>query len=84
MPEERYYADPVPDIHRPYVAADDRYQHLDYRRVGTSGLLLPPISLGEGFPFRATCAAPGIWCASTTNTRNSGQIARGVHGVGLV
>ena len=42
------------------------------------------VSLGEGFPFRATYAAPGIWCASITNTRNSGQIARGVHGVGLV
>jgi L-glyceraldehyde 3-phosphate reductase len=51
MTEERYYADPVPDIHRPYVAADDRYQHLDYRRVGTSGLLLPPISLGLWWNF---------------------------------
>ncbi len=50
-PEERYYADPVPDLHRPYVAADDRYQHLDYRRVGTSGLLLPPISLGLWWNF---------------------------------
>ncbi|MCD9199345.1 L-glyceraldehyde 3-phosphate reductase [Aeromicrobium wangtongii] len=51
MTEERYYADPVPDIHRPYVAADDRYQRLDYRRVGTSGLLLPPISLGLWWNF---------------------------------
>lgn len=51
MTEERYYADPVPDLHRPYAAADDRYQHLDYRRVGTSGLLLPPISLGLWWNF---------------------------------
>ncbi|MET0928849.1 MAG: aldo/keto reductase [Aeromicrobium sp.] len=51
MTEERYYADPVPETHRPYVAAEDRYQHLDYRRVGTSGLLLPPISLGLWWNF---------------------------------
>ena len=29
-----------------YVPADDRYQQLEYRRCGRSGLLLPPISLG--------------------------------------
>jgi L-glyceraldehyde 3-phosphate reductase len=29
-----------------YLAADDRYEHLTYRRTGRSGLLLPPISLG--------------------------------------
>jgi L-glyceraldehyde 3-phosphate reductase len=51
MTEERYYADAVPETHRPYVAAEDRYQHLDYRRVGTSGLLLPPISLGLWWNF---------------------------------
>ncbi|MBC7631543.1 L-glyceraldehyde 3-phosphate reductase [Aeromicrobium sp.] len=51
MTEERYYADPVPELHSPYVAADDRYRHLDYRRVGTSGLLLPPISLGLWWNF---------------------------------
>jgi len=51
MSEERYYADPVPETHRPYVAAEDRYQHLDYRRVGTSGLLLPPLSLGLWWNF---------------------------------
>ena len=51
MSEERYYADPVPETHQPYVAAADRYQHLDYRRVGTSGLLLPPISLGLWWNF---------------------------------
>ena len=42
---------PVPDIHRPYAADADRYQHLSYRRVGTSGLLLPPISLGLWWNF---------------------------------
>ncbi|WP_456694966.1 aldo/keto reductase [Aeromicrobium sp. P5_D10] len=51
MTEERFYADRVPETHRPYVAAEDRYQHLDYRRVGTSGLLLPPISLGLWWNF---------------------------------
>jgi L-glyceraldehyde 3-phosphate reductase len=51
MTEERYYADPVPETHRLYVAAEDRYQKLDYRRVGTSGLLLPPISLGLWWNF---------------------------------
>src|SRR6188768_19271 len=30
----------------PYTAADDRYEQLDYARVGRSGLKLPRISLG--------------------------------------
>ncbi len=51
MSEERYYADPVPEVHRPYVAAEDRYRQHDYRRVGTSGLLLPPITLGLWWNF---------------------------------
>lgn len=51
MTEERYWADAVPETHRPYVAAEDRYQHLEYRRVGSSGLLLPPISLGLWWNF---------------------------------
>ena len=29
-----------------YVPAPDRYEHLEYRRCGRSGLMLPPISLG--------------------------------------
>ena len=29
-----------------YAAADDRYQHMPYRRTGRSGLALPAISLG--------------------------------------
>src|SRR5919197_1072769 len=30
----------------PYVAADDRYEEMLYRRTGRSGLRLPAISLG--------------------------------------
>ncbi|WP_091526774.1 aldo/keto reductase [Microlunatus soli] len=37
---------PVPATHDPYLAAPDRYVGTDYRRVGNSGLLLPPIALG--------------------------------------
>ena len=57
MTDSTSYADPVPEIHRPYVAAEDRYTHWDYRRVGRSGLFLPPLSLGlwwnfgDNFPF---------------------------------
>ncbi|MCE1270663.1 MAG: aldo/keto reductase [Acinetobacter sp.] len=29
-----------------YIAAEQRYQQLNYRRVGRSGLVLPPLSLG--------------------------------------
>ncbi|MET0735903.1 MAG: L-glyceraldehyde 3-phosphate reductase [Microbacterium sp.] len=39
------------DLHRPYAAADDRYDLTEYRRVGTSGLTLPPISLGLWWNF---------------------------------
>jgi len=39
------------DLHRPYSAADDRYVGSDYRRVGTSGLTLPPVSLGLWWNF---------------------------------
>ncbi|WIM24373.1 aldo/keto reductase [Microbacterium sp. zg-Y625] len=42
---------PVADLHRPYTAAEDRYASVDYRRVGTSGLRLPPISLGLWWNF---------------------------------
>ncbi len=31
---------------KPYLARDDRYEQLEYRRCGRSGLKLPPISLG--------------------------------------
>lgn len=36
----------MPDSHDPYVAAADRYDQLEYARVGRSGLRLPRISLG--------------------------------------
>jgi L-glyceraldehyde 3-phosphate reductase len=49
--DDPYYAQPVAETHRPYVAAEDRYQHLEYRRVGDSGLLLPPLSLGLWYNF---------------------------------
>lgn len=41
----------TPDTHRPYVAAADRYTNFEYRRVGNSGLLLPPIALGLWYNF---------------------------------
>ncbi|QMU95894.1 L-glyceraldehyde 3-phosphate reductase [Microbacterium esteraromaticum] len=50
MTEPRFRPD-VPEIHRPYVAAPDRYQRFPYRQVGTSGLYLPPISLGLWWNF---------------------------------
>jgi L-glyceraldehyde 3-phosphate reductase len=50
-PQNEVRFSPVPETHRPYVAAADRYEHFGYRRVGTSGLLLPPISLGLWWNF---------------------------------
>jgi L-glyceraldehyde 3-phosphate reductase len=41
----------VLDIHRPYTAAPDRYAATQYRQVGTSGLFLPPLSLGLWWNF---------------------------------
>ncbi|MBO0812928.1 MAG: aldo/keto reductase, partial [Microlunatus sp.] len=41
----------VPGTHDPYLAAPDRYATTDYRPVGRSGLLLPPISLGLWYNF---------------------------------
>lgn len=40
-----------PNWTSPYRAAEDRYQQFAYRRVGTSGLFLPPISLGLWWNF---------------------------------
>ncbi|UNK72514.1 L-glyceraldehyde 3-phosphate reductase [Microbacterium sp. H1-D42] len=48
--EPRFRPD-APEIHRPYVAAADRYQRFAYRQVGSSGLYLPPISLGLWWNF---------------------------------
>lgn len=36
----------MPDTHDAYLAAADRYEQLEYARVGRSGLRLPRISLG--------------------------------------
>ncbi|MCK6067702.1 MULTISPECIES: aldo/keto reductase [Microbacterium] len=41
----------VSDLHRPYAAAGDRYATTDYRQVGTSGVYLPPVSLGLWWNF---------------------------------
>ncbi|HEY5895017.1 MAG TPA: L-glyceraldehyde 3-phosphate reductase [Chthoniobacterales bacterium] len=43
--------DNVPFTHDPYRAAADRYRHFAYRRVGNSGLMLPPLSLGLWYNF---------------------------------
>ena len=48
----RFHSHPIADLHRPYAAADDRYETFDgYRQVGSSGLYLPPISLGLWWNF---------------------------------
>ncbi|MET2010036.1 aldo/keto reductase [Microbacterium chocolatum] len=39
------------DLHRPWTAAEDRYDRVVPRRVGSSGLTLPPISLGLWWNF---------------------------------
>ncbi len=50
MNDQRFRPD-VPELHRPYTAAPDRYQRFAYRQVGDSGLYLPPISLGLWWNF---------------------------------
>ena len=42
---------PTTELHRPYAAAAERYSGTGYRQVGTSGLYLPPISLGLWWNF---------------------------------
>lgn len=44
------------EIHTPYAAAETRYEQFSYRRVGRTGLLLPPISLGLWWNFGDTTA----------------------------
>lgn len=41
----------VPFTHDPWMASQNRYDAMPYRRVGTSGLLLPAISLGLWYNF---------------------------------
>ncbi len=50
MTSPRFRPD-VPELHRPYTAAEDRYAGMTYRQVGVSGLYLPPISLGLWYNF---------------------------------
>ncbi len=49
--EDRFPPTRGGDLHRPYTAAEDRYVDASYRQVGTSGLYLPPISLGLWWNF---------------------------------
>ncbi|MFC7789204.1 L-glyceraldehyde 3-phosphate reductase [Microbacterium sp. MAHUQ-60] len=51
MVTEPRFRSAVPELHRPYAAASDRYQRFAYRQVGSSGLYLPPISLGLWWNF---------------------------------
>ncbi|WP_307861120.1 L-glyceraldehyde 3-phosphate reductase [Microbacterium sp. SD291] len=51
MTESPRFRPDVPELHRPYAAAENRYQQFEYRQVGTSGLYLPPISLGLWWNF---------------------------------
>ena len=48
--QQRFHAN-IPDLHRPYTAADDRYAAARFRQVGDSGLYLPAISLGLWWNF---------------------------------
>ncbi|WP_144873789.1 aldo/keto reductase [Microbacterium sp. 1.5R] len=41
----------IPELHRPYAADEGRYGQFEYRQVGSSGLYLPPISLGLWWNF---------------------------------
>ncbi|WP_040164813.1 aldo/keto reductase [Microbacterium gorillae] len=51
MSENPRFLPGVPDTHRPWQAAADRYDGRGYRQVGTSGLYLPPVSLGLWWNF---------------------------------
>jgi L-glyceraldehyde 3-phosphate reductase len=49
--DENFVVADVPFTHDPWTAARTRYDAMPYRRVGTSGLLLPAISLGLWYNF---------------------------------
>ena len=51
MTESPRFRPNVPELHRPYAADESRYQQFEYRQVGSSGLYLPPISLGLWWNF---------------------------------
>lgn len=59
MSEASRFRDDVADLHRPYTAAAERYSATEYRQVGTSGLYLPPISLGLWWNFGDNFAIDG-------------------------
>jgi len=51
MSETPRFRPGIAELHRPYSAAPERYSATSYRQVGTSGLYLPPISLGLWWNF---------------------------------
>ena len=51
MSQPDLFVSPTSESHAPYVADAARYEKTGYRRVGNSGLLLPPISLGLWWNF---------------------------------
>ena len=51
MTESPRFPTDIAELHRPYAAKEDRYKKFEYRQVGTSGLYLPPISLGLWWNF---------------------------------
>ncbi|WP_426181595.1 L-glyceraldehyde 3-phosphate reductase [Microbacterium sp. TWP3-1-2b2] len=51
MTETPRFPTDIAELHRPYAAKEDRYKNFEYRQVGTSGLYLPPISLGLWWNF---------------------------------
>jgi len=51
MTDEQRFSRSRYDLHRPYSASESRYGATEYRQVGTSGLYLPPVSLGLWWNF---------------------------------
>lgn len=51
MTDEQRFSRAKNDLHRPFAASASRYDGIAYRQVGTSGLYLPPISLGLWWNF---------------------------------
>ena len=51
MSDDSRFRPDIPDLHRPYTAAPERYDRRGYRQVGASGLYLPAISLGLWWNF---------------------------------
>ncbi len=49
--DRQNYAGNGSDINEPYQAAASRYDATEYRRAGTTGLFLPPLSLGLWYNF---------------------------------